>query len=148
MCKFLGLRFLNYKVMIYSLIFFGLGPKLETDQVSQPPTPPYPPNLVWRTKNGRSLGQINFRTTSASVGFECFKCGKYASRCNIMDGEGRRFTRDDSIHSLCICTMIKDGMGCWIEILTIGIKSLVKTSWTKQLRAILDFHESKMIHGR
>jgi hypothetical protein len=40
--------------------------------------------------------------------------------------------------------MIKDGMGCK----KIGIESLVKTSWTKQLRAILDFHESKMIHGR
>jgi hypothetical protein len=23
-----------------------------------------------------------------------------------------------------------------------------KTSWTKQLRVILDFHEFKMIHGR
>jgi len=34
MCKVLGLGFLNYKVMIYFLIFFGLGPELETDRVS------------------------------------------------------------------------------------------------------------------
>jgi len=32
MCKVLGLRFFYYKSMIFLLIFFGLGPKLETDQ--------------------------------------------------------------------------------------------------------------------
>jgi hypothetical protein len=32
------------------LIFFGLGPKLETDQVFQPPAPPCPPNLVRKDK--------------------------------------------------------------------------------------------------
>jgi len=32
MCKVLGLRFFYYKLMIFLLIFFGLGPKLETDQ--------------------------------------------------------------------------------------------------------------------
>jgi hypothetical protein len=31
MCKVLGLRFFNYKVMIYFMIFFGFGLKLETN---------------------------------------------------------------------------------------------------------------------
>jgi hypothetical protein len=35
-----------YKVMTYFFIFFGLGPKLETDQTSQPPAPPCPPNMA------------------------------------------------------------------------------------------------------
>jgi hypothetical protein len=34
MCKVLMLGFIYYKVMIYFFIFFGLGPELETDQVS------------------------------------------------------------------------------------------------------------------
>ncbi len=33
MCKVLGLGFFNYKVMIYFLIFFGLGLELKIDQV-------------------------------------------------------------------------------------------------------------------
>jgi hypothetical protein len=33
MCKVLGVRFFNYKVMIFK-IFFGLGPELEIDQAS------------------------------------------------------------------------------------------------------------------
>jgi hypothetical protein len=32
------------------LIFFGLGPELETNQVFQPPIPPCPPNLVRKDK--------------------------------------------------------------------------------------------------
>jgi hypothetical protein len=50
MNKVLGLGFFNYKVMIYFLIFFSLGPKLEIDQVFQPFTPPCPPNLVRKDK--------------------------------------------------------------------------------------------------
>jgi hypothetical protein len=50
MCNVLGLGFFNYKVMIYFLIFFYLGSKLETDQVSQPPAPPCPPNLAQKDK--------------------------------------------------------------------------------------------------
>jgi hypothetical protein len=46
MCKVLGLGFFNYKVMISFLIFFYLGPELETNQVSQPLAPPYPPYLA------------------------------------------------------------------------------------------------------
>jgi hypothetical protein len=56
MCRVLGLGFLNYKVMIYSLIFFGLGSKLEIDKVSQPPTPPYPPNLAQKNKEWTKVG--------------------------------------------------------------------------------------------
>jgi hypothetical protein len=37
---------------------------------------------------------------------------KVASRCNMTNGERWRFTRDDLIHPLCICTTIEDGMGC------------------------------------
>jgi len=40
MHKVLGLEFLIYKIMIYFLIFFGLGLELEIDQVSQSPAPP------------------------------------------------------------------------------------------------------------
>jgi hypothetical protein len=50
MCKVLGLGFFNYKVIIYFLIFFYLGPELQTDQVSQPPTAPCPPNLARKDK--------------------------------------------------------------------------------------------------
>jgi hypothetical protein len=56
MCKVLGLGFLNYKVMIYFLIFFYLGPELETDQVSQPSTPPCPPNLARKDKEWTKVG--------------------------------------------------------------------------------------------
>jgi len=38
-------------------------------------------------------------------------CGKCALRCNIMDGEGRGFTKDDLVNLFCICTMIENGMG-------------------------------------
>jgi hypothetical protein len=57
MCKVLGLKFFNYKLMIYFLIFFGLGSKLETDLVSQPPTPLV--HLIWlkRINNGQRLGR-------------------------------------------------------------------------------------------
>jgi hypothetical protein len=52
MCKVLGLGFFYYKIMIYFLIFFGLGLELETDQAFQPPAPLV--HLIWfgRTKNG------------------------------------------------------------------------------------------------
>ncbi len=50
MCKVLGLGFFNYEVMIYFLIFFFLGPELETDQIFQPPAPPCPPNLAQKDK--------------------------------------------------------------------------------------------------
>jgi hypothetical protein len=56
MCKVLRLGFFNYKVMIYFLIFFGLGPELEIDQVSQPPTPPCPPNLARKDKEWTKVG--------------------------------------------------------------------------------------------
>jgi len=36
--------------MIYFFIFFGLGLELETNQASQPPTSPCPPNLVQKDK--------------------------------------------------------------------------------------------------
>ncbi len=55
-CKVLELGFFNYKVMIYFLIFFYLGPKLETDQVSQPPAPPCPPELVRKEKEWTKVG--------------------------------------------------------------------------------------------
>jgi hypothetical protein len=42
--------------MIYFLIFFGLGPKLETDQVFQPLAPPCPPNLVRKDKEWTKVG--------------------------------------------------------------------------------------------
>jgi hypothetical protein len=56
MCKVLGLGFLNYKVVIYFLIFFGLGPELETDQVFQPSAPPCPPNLARKDKEWMKVG--------------------------------------------------------------------------------------------
>jgi hypothetical protein len=42
--------------MIYFLIFFYLGSKLETDQVFQPPAPPCPPNLVRKDKEWTKVG--------------------------------------------------------------------------------------------
>jgi hypothetical protein len=56
MCKVLGLGFFNYKVMIYFLIFFYLGPEFETDQVSQPPAPPCPLNLARKDKEWTKVG--------------------------------------------------------------------------------------------
>jgi len=56
MCKVLGLRFFNYKVMIYFLIFLNLGLELETDQVFQPPAPPCPPNLARKDKEWTKVG--------------------------------------------------------------------------------------------
>jgi hypothetical protein len=38
------------------LIFFNLGSELETDQVSQPPAPPCPPNLVRKDKEWTKVG--------------------------------------------------------------------------------------------
>jgi hypothetical protein len=65
MCKVLGLGFLNYKVMIYFLIFFNLGPELEIDQVSQPLAPPCPPNLAQKDKEWTKVG----RNGSAKLAF-------------------------------------------------------------------------------
>jgi hypothetical protein len=45
LCKVLGLGFFYYKIMILKKKF-GLGRKFETDQASQPPAPPCPPNLA------------------------------------------------------------------------------------------------------
>ncbi len=56
MCKVLGLGFLNYKVVIYFSIFFGLGLELETDQVFQPSAPPCPPNLARKDKEWMKVG--------------------------------------------------------------------------------------------
>jgi hypothetical protein len=42
--------------MFFELSFFGLGPKLETDQTSQPPTPPCPPNLAQKYKEWTKVG--------------------------------------------------------------------------------------------
>jgi hypothetical protein len=50
MCKVLGLGFFYYKVMIYFLIFFSLGPKLDTDQASWPLAPPCLHNLARKDK--------------------------------------------------------------------------------------------------
>ncbi len=50
MCKVLGLRFFNYRVLIYFLIFFGLGLELGFNQASQPPAPLSPPNLAQNDK--------------------------------------------------------------------------------------------------
>jgi hypothetical protein len=58
-----------------------------------------------------NFGQIKFKAIVANVGFQCLGHGKCASKCNITDGEGWRFIRDDSIHSFCICSM-ENGMGC------------------------------------
>jgi hypothetical protein len=35
-----------------------------------------------------------------------------ASKCNIMDGEKRRFTRDNPIDPFYICMTNENGMGC------------------------------------
>ncbi len=56
MCKVLGLGFFNYKVMIYFLIFLKFRSRLETDQVSQPPAPPCPPNLARKDKEWTKVG--------------------------------------------------------------------------------------------
>ncbi len=56
MCKVLGLGFFHYKIMICFLIFIGLVPELETNQVSQPPAPPCPPNLAWKDKKRTKVG--------------------------------------------------------------------------------------------
>jgi hypothetical protein len=58
------------------------------------------------------FGQINFRTTVAGVGFQYLGRGKHASICNITNGKGWRFIKDDLIHLLCMCMTIGDGMGC------------------------------------
>jgi hypothetical protein len=53
--------FFTYKVLrlgifyflnkdLFSFIIFGLGPQLETNQGSQPQTPPCPLNMVWKDK--------------------------------------------------------------------------------------------------
>ncbi len=54
--KILGLGFFYYKIMIFLKIFFGLGPKFETDQASQPPAPPCPPNLARKDKEWTKVG--------------------------------------------------------------------------------------------
>jgi hypothetical protein len=59
-----------------------------------------------------NFGQINFKAIVANVGSQCLGRGKHASKCNITNEEGWRFTKDDSIHSLCVCATIEDGMGC------------------------------------
>jgi hypothetical protein len=42
--------FCNTCILFSELSFFGLGPELETDQASQPATPPCPPNLARKDK--------------------------------------------------------------------------------------------------
>jgi hypothetical protein len=54
MCKVLGLGLFFYKISLN--FFFGLGPKLETDQASEPPTPPCPLNMVQRDKKWMKVG--------------------------------------------------------------------------------------------
>ncbi len=56
MCKVLRLRIFFCKIMIYFFIFFGLGPKFETDQTSQPPALPSPPNLARKDKKWTKVG--------------------------------------------------------------------------------------------
>jgi hypothetical protein len=51
MCKVLGLRFFDYKVMIYFFIFFGLGPELETNQAF--PTTHTPSSILFGPKRQR-----------------------------------------------------------------------------------------------
>ncbi len=84
------------------------------------------------------FGQISFKAIIAVVGPQCLGHGQCGSKCNITNGEGWGFIRDDLIHPLCICTTIEDGMGCknW------DLESS-KTSRAKQLVDVLDFHESK-----
>jgi hypothetical protein len=36
--------------------FFGLGPEFQTDQISQPPTTPCPPNLARKDKDWMKVG--------------------------------------------------------------------------------------------
>ncbi len=55
MCKVLRLGCFIYKVMIF-LIFFGLSLDFEIDQVSQPSTPLYPPNLARKDKEWMKVG--------------------------------------------------------------------------------------------
>jgi hypothetical protein len=55
MCKVLGLGFLlQTNDLLFD--FFGLGSKLETNQASQPPAPPCPPNLAWEDKKWTKVG--------------------------------------------------------------------------------------------
>ncbi len=56
--------------------------------------------------------QINFKASVTGVRFDFLGRGKCGLICNIMNGERCRFTRDDSIHMLCICTIIEESMGC------------------------------------
>jgi hypothetical protein len=56
------------------------------------------------------LWSISFKTTIVSVRFQCLGHGKHASKCNITNGKGWKFIRDDSIHPLCICTTIENAM--------------------------------------
>jgi hypothetical protein len=59
-----------------------------------------------------------------------------------MDRKGWIFTKDDSIHLFYMCMTIEDGMGCQ------KYQEFTKVSQTQKLTNVLDFHESKMIHGR
>jgi hypothetical protein len=59
-----------------------------------------------------NFGQISFKETIVGARSQCLGRGKHASKCNITNGEGWRFIRNDSIHPLCICMTIEDDIGC------------------------------------
>jgi hypothetical protein len=87
-----------------------------------------------------SFGQISFKTIVAGVGFQCLGCGKRASRCNITDGDLQKMIRSTR------CVYAQQLKMAW-DVKNWDQKSN-KASRTKQLMDVLDFHESRMIHGR
>jgi hypothetical protein len=59
-----------------------------------------------------NFGQISFITTIEGVRFKYLGHGKCASKCNITDEEGLKFSKVDMINLFYICTKIENGMGC------------------------------------
>jgi len=54
-----------------------------------------------------NFGQLNFRAAVVSVGFECLGHGKCVLKCNIKDGKGWRFTKNDLIHPSTYAQLLK-----------------------------------------
>jgi hypothetical protein len=95
------------------------------------------------TINKTNFGQINLSAIIASVGSEWLGHGKRASRCNNMDGE--RWDLQEMIQSTHFTY-------AWRLKIAWDVKNWdqesIKTSQTQEFTYVLDFHESRMIHGR
>jgi hypothetical protein len=64
-----------------------------------------------------TITKTNFRHVSfiviiEGVGFSCLGHGEHAPKCNITNGEGQRFIRDDPINLFYIGMKIENGIGC------------------------------------